>query len=139
MLAKVHPWQRSARLSIRLIEHDGKSLSAADWSAITGLSAPTILYRIDVLGWSPERALNEPLGDQIGPNKLSESEQDELLQRYAEEGPGILGAFAAAKKVSRSTLYRALAMAGVPRPGRVPRAPMKKRQQKKGEDPCPRN
>lgn len=44
----------------RWLEHDGRTLCLADWSIETGLSASTIVARIDQFGWPVERALTEP-------------------------------------------------------------------------------
>lgn len=41
------------------IAFDGKTLTAAQWSRVTGIGAGTILHRIRS-GWSPRRALTDP-------------------------------------------------------------------------------
>ena len=43
----------------RILTMRGISHSAEEWSRITGIARQTILYRIDKLGWSTERALSE--------------------------------------------------------------------------------
>lgn len=44
------------RRSNRLITHDGKTLTVAEWSERTGLGESTIAYRIKI-GWSASRAI----------------------------------------------------------------------------------
>lgn len=44
----------------RRITHNGETRCLAEWAEITGLKAATIRNRIEVLGWSIERALLEP-------------------------------------------------------------------------------
>src|SRR6185312_11677060 len=47
--------------SNKLITYDGRSLSIAEWSRITGISQGTLRARIFKEGWSIEKALNEPV------------------------------------------------------------------------------
>ena len=45
------------RRNNRYLKYNGKRLTAKEWTDETGLPKGTILYRIDVLGWSVEDAL----------------------------------------------------------------------------------
>ena len=51
------------RRSARLITCNGRTQSLTEWSLETGLTKTLISDRIDNWGWSPERALNEPVAD----------------------------------------------------------------------------
>ena len=52
--------QRNLKNNVYL-EHDGKSLIAADWAVIVGIDAKTIQSRVTKLGWTTEEALTLPL------------------------------------------------------------------------------
>jgi ribosomal protein S27E len=54
--------------SNRFIECFDQRLTASQWSREIGISPATLLYRIDA-GWSPYRALTEPLNKNHGRNK----------------------------------------------------------------------
>lgn len=45
----------------RLIEFDGRALTATQWVAETGIPLRTLLSRLDKHGWSVERALTTPV------------------------------------------------------------------------------
>lgn len=47
------------------ITHDGKTMSLAEWSRLTGVKAATIRARLDV-GWSVAKALTTPILKQHG-------------------------------------------------------------------------
>lgn len=51
--------QANNRRTSRLIEFDGKTLTSAQWSGITGIPRTDIENRIDNLGWSVEKALTQ--------------------------------------------------------------------------------
>lgn len=51
--------QANNRRTSRLIEFDGKTLTSAQWSRITGIPRTNIESRIDYLGWSTEKALTQ--------------------------------------------------------------------------------
>lgn len=52
--------QRNIKTNV-FLEHDGKSLIAADWAEIVGLDAKTIQSRVGKLGWTVAEALTLPL------------------------------------------------------------------------------
>lgn len=52
--------QARNRRNNRLITFDGKTLTLAEWSEITGLQAMTIKDRISRYGWTVEKALTRP-------------------------------------------------------------------------------
>lgn len=45
----------------RFIEHDGTRLCVTDWAAKTGIPKCVLRSRIDVLGWSVEKAVTTPV------------------------------------------------------------------------------
>lgn len=45
----------------RILEYKGKSQCVADWEAETGIHRSLIRQRIDILGWSVEKALSTPV------------------------------------------------------------------------------
>lgn len=47
-------------MSARTLTHNGETRSLNEWAAHTGLSRRAIVYRIDQMGWSVERALTTP-------------------------------------------------------------------------------
>ena len=49
------------RRSARLISFNGATLSATEWSTVTGLPASAITNRLDEQGWSVEETLTTPL------------------------------------------------------------------------------
>jgi hypothetical protein len=51
--------QRNLKNNVR-ITHDGRSLTAGEWSQVVGLKEKTIYSRVS-LGWTPEDALTKPL------------------------------------------------------------------------------
>lgn len=48
------------RVSSRVLAHDSRTLTLAEWSRETGLNSHTIANRIDRLGWTVGRALTTP-------------------------------------------------------------------------------
>lgn len=48
---------------LHYITHSGKTLCASDWSRLTGIPRPTILYRLSK-GWPVDKALTIPSGGQ---------------------------------------------------------------------------
>lgn len=48
------------RVSSRVLVHDGRTLTLAEWARETGLNSHTVANRIDRLGWSVQRALTTP-------------------------------------------------------------------------------
>ena len=44
----------------RILEHDGKSATVAEWADLVGIKPNTLEYRI-LRGWSVERAINQPI------------------------------------------------------------------------------
>lgn len=52
--------QARNRRSNRMIEHDGRCLSVAEWAEILGVRSGSLLQRINS-GWSIERALTTPM------------------------------------------------------------------------------
>lgn len=57
--------QANNRATNHVIEYSGQRLTLSQWSAVTGISAPTLLARIDRYGWSIERALSTPTKTRI--------------------------------------------------------------------------
>ncbi len=53
--------QQNNRRNNRMLEADGKRLTATQWSKITGISPQRILCRIDRELWTAERALFTPV------------------------------------------------------------------------------
>lgn len=51
--------------SNRIIIANGESHTLAQWSRITGLMPRTIANRIDIQGWTAEKALTEPLNEKM--------------------------------------------------------------------------
>lgn len=58
--------QSRNRSDNRYLEFDGQRKIVADWAKDTGLSEHLISSRLDVLGWTVERALTEPPGTSLG-------------------------------------------------------------------------
>lgn len=54
--------QARNRRSNRLITHSGMTMCVAAWEEHLGLTPSIIIQRLDVLGWSVERAITEPVG-----------------------------------------------------------------------------
>jgi hypothetical protein len=54
-----HQEQLTNRHSTRFIEHDGKRLSLAEWSRVSGISGGTIAHRLRY-GWDVAKALTQP-------------------------------------------------------------------------------
>lgn len=48
-----------------ILEHDGRALTIAEWSEVTGIKEPTICVRLYELGWSVERALTTPVAARL--------------------------------------------------------------------------
>jgi len=48
--------------SNRYYTHDGKTLILTDWAKLVGISFDTLCSRIDVCGWTFEKAITSPLG-----------------------------------------------------------------------------
>lgn len=44
------------------ITHEGKTLTVAQWSKLTGIPAGTIRSRLSLYGWSPIEAISTPVG-----------------------------------------------------------------------------
>ena len=53
--------QANNRTSNRFIEYNGKTKTLAQWADETGIRASTIAARIDLRGWSVEKALTTPV------------------------------------------------------------------------------
>jgi hypothetical protein len=53
--------QARNRRSTRLVEHDGRAATLAEWSEITGIACSTLRQRFYVYGWSAEKTLTTPL------------------------------------------------------------------------------
>ena len=51
------------RSNNRIIEFNGESHTPSEWSEITGINSSTIIARLDIRGWSVERALTEEIND----------------------------------------------------------------------------
>lgn len=45
----------------RFLEFDGKRLTVAEWSEVTGISQSAIYSRLDKMGWSIEKSLSTPV------------------------------------------------------------------------------
>ena len=56
--------QARNRRSSRLIEFDGKAMTAAEWGEVTGIGSWNIRQRIDRYGWPVEKALTTPIMQQ---------------------------------------------------------------------------
>lgn len=52
----------------QVFEHDGKALTAREWSAITGIPYQVIITRINKMGWPIAEALTIPAGKFMGRN-----------------------------------------------------------------------
>lgn len=71
--------QNQHRSSVLQLTHAGRTMNATQWAAELGMSANTLRSRLRI-GWSVERALTTPLGDQGGArgikaNRPSRNEQ----------------------------------------------------------------
>lgn len=53
------------RRTARLITSNGRTQSLTEWARETGLPKTVIWDRIDEQGWTPERALSEPIADRM--------------------------------------------------------------------------
>lgn len=51
---------RNTRRSVRWT-HDGRSLTIAEWAEVTGIKSGTLGMRVNVYGWTIERALTTPV------------------------------------------------------------------------------
>ena len=63
------------RRSARLITSNGKTQSLTEWSLETGLTKTLISDRIDTWGWSPEKALTEPIADKTENMRRAQSQR----------------------------------------------------------------
>lgn len=52
--------RRNTSRSLRMLEFRGEIRCVNDWSKITGINANAICARLDILGWSIEKALTAP-------------------------------------------------------------------------------
>lgn len=55
--------QQNNRRNNRIIEFNGQAHTMAEWARISGIKYQTLARRINVAGWSAERALTERVGD----------------------------------------------------------------------------
>jgi hypothetical protein len=61
-----HPKGQSNNLSVnRKITFNGMTKTLAEWAAVTGINRRTIAARLDVRGWSVEKALTVPVGKKV--------------------------------------------------------------------------
>ena len=49
----------------RWIEYNGDYMRPKEWAKLTGITKQSILNRIDVLGWSVEKALTTPIRTKV--------------------------------------------------------------------------
>lgn len=68
--------QANNKRNNRHITANGATHTTAEWARITGLSATLIQQRIDVLGWSPEEAINKPKRHELAWKQIEESERE---------------------------------------------------------------
>lgn len=54
--------QARNRRNTHLFEHDGRSATLAEWSAVTGIGRSTLSMRLYKYGWSVDAALTTPVG-----------------------------------------------------------------------------
>lgn len=60
------PKGQSNNLSVnRKITFNGMTKTLAEWAAVTGINRRTISARLDVRGWSVEKALTVPVGKKV--------------------------------------------------------------------------
>ena len=53
--------QNNNKRNNRILEYNGEAHNVTEWAAILGMSAHTIFSRLDLMGWSVEKALSTPL------------------------------------------------------------------------------
>ncbi len=53
--------QRRNTRTNRLLTHNGKTMSVAEWSEVAGINKSTLSKRVNAYGWSVGRALTEPV------------------------------------------------------------------------------
>lgn len=47
---------------MRMLTHNGVTLHLCGWARRTGIHHTTLIYRLDRMGWSVDRALTQPVG-----------------------------------------------------------------------------
>ena len=57
--------QQENKRNTRYLDYNGERKTIKQWSASTGIKAKTIKARLDVYGWSIERALTEPVAENL--------------------------------------------------------------------------
>lgn len=53
--------QNNNKRNNRILEYNGEAHNVTEWAAILGMSAHTIFSRLDLMGWSVEKALSTPM------------------------------------------------------------------------------
>lgn len=101
---------------VRLISHDGKTLAAAEWEALTGIPSRVIRSRVDRLGWTPSRALTEPVVPQeVSVRRAAATQPKAPVQEYikALESGESCEQLASRYGVTSSAVRKALLRAGL--------------------------
>lgn len=66
--------QSNNKRNNNFLEYDGKKLTTAQWSKLLGISHETLRYRIAVLGWNVEKALNTPVNTKCRSKKRQKND-----------------------------------------------------------------
>jgi len=61
--------QQNNRRNNHYLTHQGRTQTIKQWAEETGINEVAIYSRINKLGWSPERALTEPINNPKQPNR----------------------------------------------------------------------